>query len=111
MAYSNAMKTGLLGVPPSLLNQHGAVSQAVALAMVKGALERLSVDCAVAVTGIAGPEGATADKPVGLVWLAWQIKGQPPQAQSLYFAGDRQAVRWQTAQAAINILVENLTTK
>ena len=110
VAYSNSIKTALLGVPPSLLNQHGAVSQAVALAMTEGVAERLSVDCAVAVTGIAGPEGATADKPVGLVWLARQIKGRPPQAQSLYFTGDRQAVRWQSAQAAIDILVENLST-
>ena len=70
VTYSNAAKTEMLGVDPGLIAAHGAVSDAVAQAMARGAVERAGVDLGVAVTGIAGPGGATPGKPVGLVWLA-----------------------------------------
>lgn len=71
VTYSNKMKTSLLAVPEALLNTHGAVSQAVVLAMAQGALKKSSADFAIAVSGIAGPEGGSKDKPVGTVWIAW----------------------------------------
>lgn len=74
VTYSNKMKSGLLAVPEQLLTQYGAVSQEVVLAMAEGALTKTSADLAVAVTGIAGPDGGSEDKPVGTVWLAWGSK-------------------------------------
>ncbi|MCI2285087.1 CinA family nicotinamide mononucleotide deamidase-related protein [Colwellia sp. MSW7] len=74
VTYSNAMKTKLLGVPEQLLNEFGAVSQEVAIAMAQGALKQSSADMAIAVTGIAGPDGGSDEKPVGTVWLAWGSK-------------------------------------
>jgi len=71
VTYSNAMKTKLLGVSEQLLNEHGAVSKAVVIAMAQGALARSSADLAIAVSGIAGPDGGSEDKPVGTVWIAW----------------------------------------
>lgn len=74
VTYSNNMKTKLLNVPESLLKEHGAVSQEVVLAMAQGALAISSADLVVAVTGIAGPDGGTVEKPVGTVWIAWGSK-------------------------------------
>ncbi len=71
VTYSNTMKTAMLGVPENVLQQHGAVSEAVVIAMAKGALLKSNADIAIAVSGIAGPSGGSADKPVGTVWLAW----------------------------------------
>ncbi|MBI3709291.1 MAG: CinA family protein [Proteobacteria bacterium] len=76
VTYSNAAKTELLGIPARLIARHGAVSEAVARAMAEGALDRAPVDLAIAVTGIAGPGGATSRKPVGLVHLACARKGR-----------------------------------
>ncbi|MDP2005933.1 MAG: CinA family protein [Rubrivivax sp.] len=105
VTYSNAAKTELLGVLPSLIAAHGAVSEEVALAMASGALTHAPVDLAVAVTGIAGPGGAVPGKPVGTVWLAWGTAGGL-QAERLQLAGDRTAVRWATVQAALRRLRE-----
>lgn len=74
VTYSNAMKTKLLGVPEQLLEEFGAVSQEVAIAMAQGALKQSSADMAIAVTGIAGPDGGSDEKPVGTVWIAWGSK-------------------------------------
>ncbi|MDO9072583.1 MAG: CinA family protein [Rubrivivax sp.] len=108
VTYSNAAKTELLGVLPSLIAAHGAVSEEVALAMAGGALTRAPVQLAVAVTGIAGPGGAAPGKPVGTVWLAW---GRPAglQAERLQLGGDRAAVRMATVQAALRRLLESVS--
>ena len=75
VTYSNAMKTSLLGVDANLLTEHGAVSEPVVIAMAEGALARANADYAIAVSGIAGPDGGTPDKPVGTVWLGWGSTG------------------------------------
>ena len=105
VSYSNAAKTELLGVPAALIAAHGAVSEEVARAMAAGALQRAPVQLAVAVTGIAGPGGAVAGKPVGTVWLAWGGAGAV-QAECLYLEGDRGAVRAATVSAALARLIE-----
>jgi nicotinamide-nucleotide amidase len=108
VTYSNAAKSDMLGVAPQLLQAHGAVSEPVACAMATGALQRAGVDLAVAVTGIAGPGGATPDKPVGLVWLAVarrEAGGAPQvQAERLQLDGDRAAVRARTVVLALQRL-------
>jgi nicotinamide-nucleotide amidase len=104
VTYSNTAKTELLGVDAAVLAAHGAVSEAVALAMAAGALAHgpaAPPACwAVAVTGIAGPGGAVPGKPVGTVWLAWGRAGAL-QAERLQLPGDRHAVRAATVQAAL----------
>ena len=101
VTYSNAAKTEQLGVEALLIAQHGAVSEPVVRAMAEGALLRSAADLVVAVTGIAGPGGGSADKPVGLVWLAAAQRGRPTQVERLQLAGDRAAVREQTVVAAL----------
>ncbi len=101
VSYSNAAKTELLGVPEALIAAHGAVSAEVACAMAEGALAHSRADLAVAVTGIAGPGGATPGKPVGTVWLALARRGAPAQAERLQLGGDRGAVREQTVRHAL----------
>ncbi len=93
VTYSNESKTRLLGVPSDLIKRWGAVSEAVAAAMARGALEHSAADLAVAVTGIAGPGGGTADKPVGLVWFAWAERGSDCRTACEVFSGDRGEVR------------------
>lgn len=105
VTYSNAAKTELLGVDAALIAEHGAVSEAVALAMLQGALQRAPVQLAVAVTGIAGPGGGVPGKPVGTVWLAWGT-AQVRRAERLQLPGDRAAVRAATVQAALARLLE-----
>ena len=108
VTYSNAAKTELLGVPAALIAQHGAVSAEVARAMADGALSRSHAQLAVAVTGVAGPGGGTALKPVGTVWLAVAVAGSPAQAALLQLAGDRAAVRQQTVLRALAALLAAL---
>ena len=109
LTYSNEAKHDLLGVPMALIRAHGAVSAEVAEAMAAGALERSAADAVVSVTGIAGPGGATADKPVGLVYLGAARRGlapghQRPLHQRQVFAGDRGAVRLAAVEAALDLL-------
>jgi nicotinamide-nucleotide amidase len=104
VTYSNALKTAVLGVPATLIAQHGAVSEAAAAAMVAGALERSGADLAVAVTGVAGPGGGAPGKPVGTVWLAVQRRDAPPLIQRHVFPGDRQQVRSSTVATALALL-------
>lgn len=107
VTYSNDAKTEMLGVPATLIAQHGAVSEDVAKAMALGALAHSKANFSVAVTGIAGPTGGSAEKPVGTVWLAWASRN-PAQCISMrqVFSGDRQAVREATTALALAQLVK-----
>jgi len=106
VTYSNEAKVELLGVDPGTLARHGAVSEAVARAMAAGALARSRADVAVAVTGVAGPAGGTPDKPVGLVWFAWAVRGGSIEAESRQLEGDRAAVRDASVAVALRGLLE-----
>jgi nicotinamide-nucleotide amidase len=101
VTYSNEAKTELLGVPAALIAAHGAVSAEVARAMAEGVLAHTPADLAVAVTGIAGPGGATPGKPVGTVWLAWAMRGEAAELTLLRLPGDRASVREQTVDHAL----------
>lgn len=109
VTYSNAAKTELLGVEPALIRTHGAVSEAVVRAMVTGALSHSHshAQVALAVTGVAGPSGGSADKPVGTVWLGWAVAGQVVTEHRL-FSGERAAVRAATVQHALHRLAQLL---
>ena len=98
VTYSNEAKAEMLGVDPALIAQQGAVSEAVARAMAEGALARSRADIAVAVTGVAGPGGGTATKPVGLVHFAVARTGAETAAHHEVFPGDRSAVRRATVE-------------
>lgn len=127
VVYTNELKTALLGVRPQTLAADGAVSEATVREMALGALERLGGDVAVAVSGIAGPDGGTPDKPVGTVWFAWasmasmvsglqDVQDAPARAgrggtptlhtAQYRFAGDRDAVRHQAVAVALQCVLE-----
>lgn len=109
VTYSNAAKTAMLGVPKALIERVGAVSQEVALAMAVGALAQSTADIAVAVTGIAGPNGGTADKPVGLVHFGVMRRGRAARHEAHIFAGlDRAGVRLVTVVRAIELLGDEI---
>lgn len=93
VSYGNNAKLKLLNIDTALLAEYGAVSSQVAVAMVNGALEYSGADLGLAVTGIAGPDGGTPDKPVGTVWLAWALCGHAPSSECHQFDGDRDTVR------------------
>jgi len=104
VTYSNAAKTEMLGVPAALIADEGAVSEAVARAMAEGALARSGATIAVAVTGVAGPGGGSAEKPVGLVWFGLAQRGMPTAAEQQVFPGDRAAVRAATVARAFALI-------
>lgn len=104
VSYSNEAKTQLLGVPPALIETHGAVSQEVATAMAAGALAHSRAQVSLAVTGIAGPGGGSTAKPVGTVWLAWATPAGVV-AEVEHFPGDRAAVRQATVHSALQRLL------
>jgi nicotinamide-nucleotide amidase len=107
VTYSNAAKSELLGVDPAAITLHGAVSEAVVRAMALGALQHSAAQVSVAVTGVAGPAGGSADKPVGTVWLGWATPaGVWTELQ--HFAGDRAAVRAATVLRSMQGLAEHL---
>ena len=109
VAYSNELMVGLLGVRPGTLASEGAVSEAVVREMALGALERLDGDVAVAVSGIAGPDGGTPDKPVGTVWVAWAVRdpaGSRVRAEAARFGGDRERIRRLAVHRALAGLLE-----
>jgi len=110
VTYSNAAKCELLGVDPALIATQGAVSEAVVRAMAEGAVRRAGVELGVAVTGIAGPGGATPGKPVGMVWLALAQREAAGHvqvhAERLQLDGDRASVREQTVRRALRRLRE-----
>jgi nicotinamide-nucleotide amidase len=105
VTYSNAAKSALLAVPPALIAAYGAVSQEVAAAMAAGALQHAPVDLAIAVTGIAGPGGGSAAKPVGLVWFGSVRRGGAVATESHVFPGDRTAVRLAATERALELLL------
>lgn len=109
VTYSNRAKQELLAVPESVLIEHGAVSEACVCAMVEGLLRNSPADWGIAVTGVAGPGGGTPEKPVGTVWIALLKRGGKSDAQRHQFVGDREQVREQTAQAALQWLRKKLS--
>jgi nicotinamide-nucleotide amidase len=104
VTYSNEAKTEMLGVPADLIAAVGAVSEPVARAMAAGALSRAGVEMAVAVTGIAGPGGGSAEKPVGLVWFGLARAGREVRTLRRVFPGDRTEVRRATVAQALALL-------
>lgn len=104
VTYSNEAKTSLLGLSTDVLLQHGAVSEAVVSAMAEGARNRAGADLAVAVSGIAGPDGGSVDKPVGTVWLAWTWSGGV-ETRCCQFKGDREQVREQAIKVGLEGLL------
>jgi nicotinamide-nucleotide amidase len=104
VTYSNEAKNQMVGVPMPLIEAHGAVSEVVARAMAAGALERSRADIAVSVTGVAGPGGGSADKPVGLVCFGLARRGQPAASEQVVFPGDRAAVRAATVARAFALI-------
>ncbi|MGE5492772.1 MAG: CinA family protein [Actinomycetota bacterium] len=108
VTYSNEAKVDMLGVPETTLERHGAVSEATARAMAQGALEKSRADWALAITGVAGPTGGTADKPVGMVCFAWAQRDGGCEALTAHFTGDREQVRAQSVRQALTGLLSRL---
>jgi nicotinamide-nucleotide amidase len=104
LAYANEAKTQWLGVSTKLLAEHGAVSEPVALAMARGCREAANTDYAVAITGIAGPDGGTPEKPVGLVYIGVASSRGAKVYRFQFRAGDRNSLRWRSAYTALNQL-------
>jgi nicotinamide-nucleotide amidase len=110
VAYADRVKVDVLGVDETVLLDDGAVSEAVAVGMARGAAELFRADVAVGVTGVAGPEGGSKEKPVGFVWYAASVQGRVESANKV-FSGDREAVREQAAQAAFLLVFRMLTDR
>lgn len=105
VSYSNAMKHKFLGVPVALIDRYGAVSQPVVESMALGAVKHLSVPLSVSVSGVAGPEGGTDEKPVGTVWIGWCFNDQVT-TEVFHFSGDREQVRRQAVDVALDGLIK-----
>jgi nicotinamide-nucleotide amidase len=105
VTYSNAAKSECLDVPAALIDTHGAVSEPVARAMAAGAVQRSRAQVAVAVTGVAGPTGGSAAKPVGTVWFGWSVQGVV-HSEMRHFPGDRAQVRAATVTHALQRLLQ-----
>lgn len=110
VTYSNEAKQEMLGVSPSLISDHGAVSDQVAVAMARGALNRSRADVAFSITGIAGPDGGGDEKPVGLVWFSIAGPGDAGTSFHHVFDGDRSEVRAQAVSAVLQATLEHLTS-
>jgi nicotinamide-nucleotide amidase len=108
ITYSNKAKTEMLGVPSQLIREQGAVSEPVAMAMVEAVLKLASVAVAVSITGIAGPEGGTADKPVGTVCFGFAVRGQRFEVSTEQFSGTRQQVRQQSVLFVLDKLMKTI---
>ena len=105
VTYSNDAKHSMLGVSTEMLTNHGAVSEEVVIAMANGAVAASEANIAVSVSGVAGPTGGSAAKPVGTVWIGCAGEGVASVAQHCLFEGDRQSVRLQTVDHAIHLLI------
>ncbi|KHK61500.1 MULTISPECIES: CinA family protein [Pseudomonas] len=110
VTYSNRQKTQQLGVPGELFEKVGAVSREVVEAMVRGAQRQSLARFAVAVSGVAGPDGGSPTKPVGTVWLAWGV-GEAVFSEQRFFPGNRDEVRRQTVKAALDGLLQHATAE
>ncbi|MEK1886259.1 MAG: nicotinamide-nucleotide amidohydrolase family protein [Phyllobacterium sp.] len=109
VTYSNEAKHEMVGVPAGVIAAHGAVSQEVALAMAAGALSHSRAGIAIAVTGVAGPGGGSAEKPVGLVWFGLALKGKPPVAERHVFADHgRASIRLAAVNTALDMVLKAL---
>jgi len=111
VSYSNEAKVAMLGVGSAILEEHGAVSEHVVLEMARGALNLSGADFAVAVSGVAGPDGGSEDKPVGTVWFGWAKRtsgGSDVNASKHFFRGDREMIREQTVVLALQGIRERL---
>ena len=109
VTYSNEAKQDMLGVQAATLAQYGAVSEAVTAEMAAGVLQHSRAQVAVSVSGIAGPGGGTATKPVGTVCFGWAVQGGEVRTATRTFQGDREAVRYQAVQYALNGVLQALT--
>jgi nicotinamide-nucleotide amidase len=107
VTYSNTAKQQLLAIPPDLITQNGAVSEAVASAMAKNVLTISVADLSIAITGIAGPGGGSADKPVGTVWFACARRNHKIMTHCAHFEGDREAVRKQSVSHALQMIISS----
>jgi len=105
VSYSNAFKHSVLGVSEATLNEFGAVSRETVQEMCAGVFNNTQADVAVSISGIAGPDGGSEDKPVGLVWMGWGRRGKSCLTLAFNFAGDREAVRVQAVEAIMNELL------
>ncbi len=105
ISYSNEVKARVLGVTPATLEGHGAVSPETAREMAEGVLELVGTDLSVAITGIAGPSGGSAAKPVGLVYIALAGKNRETSVKKFRFSGSREEIRESSAAAAIEMLL------
>lgn len=108
VTYSNESKMEMLGVGRDTLEQYGAVSEAVVREMAAGALQNSRADVAVAVTGIAGPDGGSEEKPVGTVWFAWAWPVGSVSAERMWFPGNRDDVRRATVEHAFRTLIKRM---
>lgn len=108
VSYSNAAKSELLDVSPTLIDSYGAVSKPVVAAMLTGALTHSTADWAIAISGVAGPGGGTPDKPVGTVYIGWKQRDHEASVERLNIPGDRAAVRRASVEAALQGLAARL---
>jgi len=107
VSYANAVKIALVGVRPQTLEMHGAVSRETVIEMARGVRVALKADIGIAISGIAGPGGGTAEKPVGLTWIGLSA-AEGEEARKSIWPGDRLAVKEQSAQAALELVLEYL---
>ena len=108
VTYSNDAKREMLGVRAETLAAHGAVSENTAREMAAGALDRSGAGVAVSVTGVAGPTGGSAEKPVGMVCFAWSLRGGAVESETRHFEGDREAIRRQSVIRSLQGLLERV---
>jgi nicotinamide-nucleotide amidase len=112
VTYSNEAKSQMVGVDPALIAAHGAVSSQVAMAMAGGALKHSRADVSVAITGVAGPGGGSAEKPVGLVWFGSTRKGvAPTTVEARYGDIGREAVREESVRQALRLLLDEIRSR
>lgn len=106
VTYSNESKEEMLGVNRATIEVYGSVSRECVIQMVQGAINKSHAQCAVAITGIAGPGGGSSEKPVGTIWFGWLLVGNDYRTLRCQFAGDREAVRRQAVEQALRGILD-----